>query len=226
MLSNGLRWAAAGLLAGACAASGAPSSTLEQKFTWYGYLAGADIRDACSADGPLRFRYVFNAIFTEEVRALDLEGREGEGAWLESRRYAGARVLDVTSAGLINRPDQAAVFLNAARLDGLLDAIVAGGFAGPAETGLILRSDDFYGVATGCRGGEFRIHGYRREALPGLGFVEALQAIDPLDSPWPAVYDTGKPTAAMSDTRGDTRDSIDPYFVIEIGHSGLRGVND
>lgn len=225
------RWARTGALLAAvvlaaCAASGAPDSTLEQKFTWYRYLAGDDLRAACAADGPIRFRFVYNAEFTKEVRALDLDAMPGRGGWLESRRYRGARVLDVQSASIVNKPETAAVFLSAGQVDGLLDAIVASGFADPPETGLILRSDTHYGVASGCRGGEFRLHGYPWSRLAGLAFVADLRGLDPLESPWPTPTDTGAPSGVVRDSSGDARESSDPFFVIELGQFGLRGVNE
>ena len=223
---EGIGLLAAAVLLAACAASGAPDSALEQKFTWYRYLAGDDLRTSCAADGPIRFRFVYNAEFTKEVRALDLDAAPGQGGWLESRRYRGARVLDVQSAGIANRPDTAAVFLNAAQVDGLLDAVVASGFAEPPETGLILRSDTHYGVASGCRGGEFRLHGYGWSKLAGLAFADDLRNLDPLGVAWPTPLDTGARSDAGRDTSGDARESSDPFFVIELGHFGLRGVNE
>jgi hypothetical protein len=215
-----------GLLAAACGTTSAPDSALEQKFVWYRYIAGDDIRTGCTADGPVRFRYIYNAIFTEEVRAIDVEGQAGQGAWLQAHRYKGARMLDIASASILNTPDQASIRLSAEEFGALLETIVGAGFAGPPETGLILRSDDFYGLAAGCRGGEFRIHGYRRDAVPGLVFHRALEVLDPIEAPWPVVYDTGKPEAAISDTRGEYKESSDPYFIVEIGQGGLIGVNE
>jgi hypothetical protein len=210
----------------ACTAARAPESTLEQKFTWYRYLAGDDLRTACGGGGPVRFRFVYNAVFTDEVRALDLSATEGGGGRLESRRYRGARVLDVGSASLVNRPDAATVELDVEQVAGLLDAIVADGFAGPSETGLILRSDTFYGVATGCRGGEFKIHGYPWRRLADLATVTSLRRLDPLPGPWPEPVDTGAPSSAQEIATGEAREDSDPFFVIELGQFGLRGVNE
>jgi hypothetical protein len=209
-----------------CAATGAPDSTIEQKFTWYRYLAGDDLRAACAADGPVRFRFVYNAVFTDEVRALDLEAEPGGGGWLNSRRYQGSRVLDIASGSLLNVPQHADVFLSADQVAGLLDAVTASGFAGPAEAGLILRSDSHYAMASGCRGGEFKLHGYPWHALGGLGYRAMLERLDPLGVPWPVAVDTGAPSGAIGDTRAEARESSEVFFVIELGHTGLRGVNE
>ncbi|MGH6720366.1 MAG: hypothetical protein ACREER_13720 [Alphaproteobacteria bacterium] len=221
-----VRAAIAAWLVAGCAATGAPDSTFEQKFTWYRYLAGDDVRAACAADGPIRFRFVYNAVFTEEVRALDLDAAPGGGGWLESRRYQGSRVLDVASAGPLNVPQRGAVFLNADKVAELLDAITASGFAGAAETGLILRSDSHYAVASGCRGGEFKLHGYAWNTLGGLGYAALLERLDPIGIPWPKPVDTGAPSGAIDDTRAEARESSEVFFVIEMGQTGLRGVNE
>ena len=183
------------------------------------------LRTACHAGGPTTFRFVYNALFNKDVRALDLTAGDGGGT-LESRRYQGARVLDVQSASLVNRPDQASVSLDGTQVATLLDAIVADGFAGPAETGLILRSDTYHAVATGCRGGEFRIHGYTWDRLGNLATVDALRALDPLGVPWPEPIDSGAPSSAHELAPTDTREDSDPYFVLEVGQYGLRGVNE
>lgn len=214
------------LALGACTPTGAPDSALEQKATWFRYLAGEDLRTSCAAGGPVRYRFVYNAVFTKEVRALDLTAAEGGGGTLESRRYRGARALDIQSASILNRPDAASVALDAAQVADLLEAIVADGFADPAEAGLILRSDTHYAVAAGCRGGEFRIHGYRWSAIADLATVAALRRLDPLVGPWPEPVDTGAPSSAQELATQDTREDSNPYFVIELGQFGLRGVNE
>lgn len=209
----------------ACAVGGAPDSALEQKVTWFHYVAGEDLRADCRTDGPTTFRFVYNALFNKDVRALDLTAGEGGGT-LESRRYQGARVLNVQSAGLVNRPDQASVALDGTQVAALLDAIVADGFAGPAESGLILRSDTYHAVATGCRGGEFRIHGYTWDRLGNLATADALRALDPLGVPWPEPVDSDAPSSAHELAPTGTHEDSDPYFVLELGQFGLRGFNE
>jgi len=44
---------------------------LTRELAWFGYLVDDDIRDACRA-GLDRDRFVYTAVYTEQVRAYDL----------------------------------------------------------------------------------------------------------------------------------------------------------
>jgi hypothetical protein len=61
------------LILGGCASLG-EDHPLNRKFNWFGHLGGADIRQACVAGAPERYRFVYNGIYVEQVRSYDILG--------------------------------------------------------------------------------------------------------------------------------------------------------
>jgi len=42
------------------------------KFSWFSYLNGDDIRPRCSAGAPDEYRFIYNGVYTEQVRMYDV----------------------------------------------------------------------------------------------------------------------------------------------------------
>ncbi|MDA0240525.1 MAG: hypothetical protein O3A84_10935, partial [Proteobacteria bacterium] len=45
---------------------------ITRKFSWFSYVGGEDIRTACVTGAPDRYRFVYNAVYNEQVRSYDL----------------------------------------------------------------------------------------------------------------------------------------------------------
>jgi len=84
------------LVVAACATTGPDDGVLGRKLAWFSYLNGEDIRAACAAGAPDRFRFVYNADYTEHVRAYDVTADpRGGGAALIVRAMPAANVADI-----------------------------------------------------------------------------------------------------------------------------------
>src|SRR5688572_17659370 len=80
-----------GLMAG-CAYHGDSVSDLDnpavQKFAWFSFLDGHDIREACAALGPkapARYRLVYNGQYEKQLRVYEIEAQPSGGANLRVR---------------------------------------------------------------------------------------------------------------------------------------------
>ena len=83
----------------ACAYKGGSDHPVIRKFTWFSYIAGDDIRRVCGKSNGERYRFVYNAVYNEQVRTYDItpagEGRfdvkihvtsEADLTWLNLER--------------------------------------------------------------------------------------------------------------------------------------------
>lgn len=96
----------AGLLAGACTYTGKPADNpVERRFTYMSYLAADDLRAVCTAGTPERYRFVYNAEYSRQVRLYEVEIEpDGRGAVLEARILAARRSGRSNLASTIGSP--------------------------------------------------------------------------------------------------------------------------
>ena len=52
-----------------------------RKFTWFSYVGGEDIRAACRLGTRDRYRFVYNAVYEEQVRSYDLMAAPESGGY-------------------------------------------------------------------------------------------------------------------------------------------------
>jgi hypothetical protein len=136
------------MLAG-CAVAGQPRNPLTRELAWFGYLAGDDIRGACRA-GPDRYRFVYNAVYTEQVRAYDLSIDAAGAGVLDTTAFGSIEVAEVLRRDLLltwfGRPSRAATATH--DVAALLWALDASGFDDPPPFGVRLDSGDFFGESS------------------------------------------------------------------------------
>lgn len=174
------------LFVAGCADTSRVDNPLLARFSWFQYLAGEDIKAACVADAPARYRFVYNAVFDEQVRTYDLVRTEA-GADLKSRVSNGEiRVLEF-GFGASWRPEtlkrQADATLDREAYLALIRQVEADGFGASPQEGLRLPSYDFYWAVSACAGGRFHFNVWRNET-PGfaaLRFPALLFAQDKTD---------------------------------------------
>ena len=223
-------WILFALLAG-CTYQGYIDQPVTMKFTWYSYLAGDDISEACVANSLPRYRLVYNGHYDEQIRSYELVGLDGGGAAFKARVLGPSRALALlrtpldphdpwrwTVSETLLGPEAFAAFVSTLEVDGLMRS---------SPGGVSLLSSEFYWIASGCRAGRFLFRAWRY-GTPGyeaLAFPDTLLAydetgialnparpIDPQDR-----LRTGRPIGA----RGNDRPRP---FVINVGPGGLVGM--
>lgn len=179
--------AAAGslLLTGACAYHGETGNPVARNLTWFSYLNGDDIRQQCAAGGADRYRFVYNGIYTEQVRSYDVMSDAGDAdpvlqvQVLGRRGQVGRIPLDSPSGVFAPWSGHVeTVHMRAVDVQNLRAAMQAGGVFRPLTKRLELSSDAFYWVVTACTGGTVSFNAYlwpstrfEQAAFPNLLFA-------------------------------------------------------
>jgi hypothetical protein len=195
------------------------------RFAWLPYLAGEDIKSACADGAPARYRFVYNAVFDEQVRTYDLVRTES-GATLEARVSGGdVRFLEF-NFGASWRPEtikrRSDATLDREAYLALIRQVEADGFGAAPEEGMRLQSYDFYWAVSACAGGKFHFNVWRNET-PGfaaLRFPALLFAQDTTDIPPAKPY--AQTYAAHFDRQRD-KSGRDQNFEIIVRNGGLMG---
>lgn len=205
------------VLAG-CMPHGAADFNLERLPSWYRYLSGDDIRAACEAGGPDVARFVYNARWTEQVRAYELRATS-YGATIEQRVWGPGGLLAATRAGPEIRAKTAEVGIDQARLARLRAAMVASDVGGKPPRGQFLRSDNFYWVVAACSQGRFHFNAFQAgdPRFDALTFPKELFDADRTEVPvnMPRPLDLPLPAAGRGDD-GEPRP-----FTVQVGENGL-----
>lgn len=173
----------AGVVLAACSYSGPPGDPVSRRLSYFSFLAADDIREACEQGGPERYRFVYNAEYSRQVRLYDVVVDPSSGAGRQTTRVLGGRRIGPFQFGFENWLLEQASYraaLGAADLDALRDALAAARFAEPPPARVELWSDDYYWLVSGCVGGRFHQNGYARPSAryEVLRFAEALLAHD------------------------------------------------
>lgn len=222
--------ALAALALAGCAAKGPVDQPIARNLTWFSYVGGDDIRAACAPDAAARYRLVYNARYTEEVRSYDIAALPMAGGAIMSARVRNATRLSAIEGADPLAPWRARVSrrrLDAAALEALVAALDASGAFAPSPPGLRLHSDTYYWVVTACREGRFTLHVFDRPAadLSRPAFVRRLAALDPSPTPLarPQPLDALPPPPEQCGSRrgGPREGCLYPPFVLETGDNRL-----
>jgi hypothetical protein len=161
-----------GLMAG-CAYHGDSASDIDnpavQKFAWFSFLDGNDIREACAALGPqapARYRLVYNGQYDKQLRIYEIDAVPSGGAKLRARSKGGANLANwwiEDTADLLApwRWRESTSALSPEEMTQFHKALTESGFGSGAPQGLRLPSQDFYWVASGCEAGHFHFYAWR-----------------------------------------------------------------
>lgn len=206
-----------------------------RRFTWFSYLNGDDIRARCGADARPRYRFVYNGVYTRQVRTYDIAPDEqGRGFQLTARVLNPFLLssVEIDIPGMMSGQDPseglqpwagttARVPLGSRDLDTLDAALAVSGFFRPPPVGARLSSDGFYWIGVACIGGRMAFNAYE---WPSSRFDDAT---------FPALLfgwdQTGVPVHPPHDRPFSGLDE-DPQskgmhtFTITIGQEGLAGV--
>jgi hypothetical protein len=178
--------AAAVLVLGACERLG-EDHPITRKLTWFSHLGGKDIRAACRAGAPDRYRFVYNGIYVEQVRSYDVLPAGGAG--YHRLKVAVAEAADVreiitelAAPDIFQpwRPRIASRILSAETVRALKSALEGDGFftSAPPERGI--SSIQFYWGVAACLDGQFHYNAYvwPSERFQKLAFPALLKSWD------------------------------------------------
>ncbi len=208
-----------------CADTARVHDPLLGRLSWFQYLAGEDIKAACSAQAPARYRFIYNAVFDEQVRSYDL-ARTESGATLNVNVSGSGIQLVEFAVGDSLRPQsikrQAEAALDREAYLALIRQVEADGFGAPPQEGLRLPSYDFYWAVSACAGGRFHFNVWRNQT-PGfeaLRFPALLFAQDTTDVPPAKPY---AQTYAAHTDRVRASYGRDMNFELVVRNGGLAG---
>jgi len=213
--------AAAALALSSCSGSGVANDPISRAFQWYGTLAADDIRQACAPGSPDHWRFIYNGVYTEQVRTYDVRG-----GMVETRVFDQLNVLDLD----FYRTDQ---FVRGARSANpigpedlqRLAATWQADLAVAAKPGEHLRSDRFYWTTAACRGGQFTFAAflYPNTGGPSFAFPGELIRFDTTGKVVnrPRVFERDVMIPSDYQVRRD-RGAEGPRFLMRVVENGAR----
>ena len=198
------------------------------KFSYFSYLNGDDIRSQCAIGGPAMLRFVYNGIYTEQVRTYDLvPNRRESGLFvLETRVRSEADFssikTDLSWPDLFApwRPVESLVKLSTEDVQSLKRALTSSGFFGkPVFLGNV-SSIRFYWLVSGCIEGTFHLRAFvwPEDAFHGADFPKLLSSWDrtgiPVNPPR---------TTSLFQVYGTTDAEEHPtFFTIRVGENRIN----
>jgi hypothetical protein len=155
------------------------------RLSWFQYVSGHDMARSCARSSLERYRLIFNAEYTKQVRTYDIL-QNGAGARLNARVFRGSVTVDAAFSsavqGLVGRggareldgPDYAAFKRTIASAEPYL-----------GDEPVFLRSDSYYWVVLKCDAGRLVARAFTGPpaALEGLAFRRFLLDRDPTGVP-------------------------------------------
>ena len=217
--------ACAVLALGACAATeGGVDNPVLRKFQWFSYMEGGDFRDTCKAGAENRYRIIYNAVYTEQVRIYDLSERVSS-LYTRVMLPADLRDFSIDSfGGLLDpwRGNTAITVLSASDLGGIVADLEASGAFGPPNVGAELSSREFFWTLASCHDGAYHFTGFSWPSpqWDQAHFADTLFALDSTDIPVNPPRKTNtrrKPYASNAPTRDKQK------YNQMVGERGLVG---
>ncbi len=215
---------------GACEYTGRPDNAVERRFSWLSFLAGEDLKESCRNHAPPRYRFVFNAIYSEHVRTYDINGLPDGGGGMIDVEVLSA---ELDSGFLVHFPfwpwsgKRAVAQLNQVEMNLLRNSLEASGFFKSTPVGKKLDSHSFYWVVSACEGNRFHINAWSHP-LPefdNIRFAEILQRFDATGVAFPDVRELSpeerefRPRPAVA--HNDNGEGYFRFFA-EVQQDGLR----
>ena len=171
------------LVVAACA--GPNDGLVGGRLSWFDYVGGSDMQQSCSQSTLERYRLVFNAEYTKQVRTNDIL-QNSDGATLRGKVFHGGVLVDASFAsavqGLVGRAGE--LPLSGPEFEGFKRAVAVAKPFLEAEAAY-LRSDSYYWVVLECRRGSVLARAFTgsQTNLEGLAFRRFLLAHDPTGVP-------------------------------------------
>jgi len=214
----------AGTLLAACSGTSNVDTPVIGRLQWFSFIGGDDIRKQCVPGAPARYRFVYNAVYSEQVRVYDVT-RSAAGAEFGTRITNGQISLLGYTPGAADpwnvRTRAGGALDNAAYL-ALVRRLEADGFGAATDTATRFPSSDHYWLVAACADGRFHLNGWRN-GTPGfaaLGFPALLFTHDTTEIAVPQP----RPNP-LADYYDSLRNGMpDRNFEIQLTPEGLRGL--
>lgn len=220
-------------LAAACAYRGG-TDVFTTRVTWFSYLNGDDIRARCVEGGPSLYRFVYNAVYTRDVRTYALSpAADGEHWILRARALGGPLIQEIVIEEPLKTATEdplrlldplagrrAETVLSARDIDAFEAALVQSGFYRPAPAGLRLPSEEYYWIGIACTKGRVHFNAFLwpSRRFDALTFPALLFAWDPTGEPPPLPQP--RPFAGLDE---DQASKGMRSFTLTVGSNGLAG---
>lgn len=207
--------------AGTASAQGIPTNPIGRTLQWPGIMAGDDIRAACVPGAPERWRFVYNAIYSEQVRSYDIAG-----GMIETRVFDRLGIGYMTTFSLADfiRGATSAVPISPEDQRRLL-AVWEADLPNAVKPGGHLRADRFFWTSAGCRDGRFVVaaFAYPPDASTPFGFPLELARFDRSGKPGNpprAMPDVGPLTGFSRNRHNSAEDTV--LFLLKVTETGIQ----
>ncbi|MGE0646705.1 MAG: hypothetical protein AB7P52_02070 [Alphaproteobacteria bacterium] len=173
----------AALVLAGCTYGGEPQDPVSRRMSYFSFLAADDIRTACDSGVQERYRFVYNAEYSVQVRVYEIavDPASGEGR-LVTRVLGGERLgpFQFNFQSWLIEQASTRTMLRPRDVQLVRDTLAAAAFTVPPPHLVALWSDDYYWLVSGCVAGAFYQNGYAypSERYRRLGFARVLGSYD------------------------------------------------
>ncbi len=174
-----------------CTATGDVRDPAVRRLTWFSYVSGDDMQ--CEL-GLARLRLIHNAVWGENVRAIDVTETPGVGYAVREVRYAEPNWSEIEiGPGAKDWPWRGKTTertWSAAEYAKVEAALAADGAFAPLAAPVALESRGFFWTAAGCKDGKrwFHAWAYPGAAYAALGFPAVLAPLSPSGEAFAAAH--------------------------------------
>jgi hypothetical protein len=208
-----------------CAYRGGGEDPAVRKFSWFSMVNGDDIRGRCAdTAGYERYRIIYNAVYSEQVRVYELNRGPKDGHVLKAQiTQPGNLAEGVDLADLMRpwRPKSGLAFLDDATFSKLVSQLDVSGLFKGAPKGLDLPSESFFWTAVGCRNGQVYFSAWKHPG-PEFSAIAFDKLLFALDQSGVKVNPPRHPVSIFLPQRGNS--GPEP-FLMTVGENGLIGVS-
>lgn len=200
---------------------------ITRKFSWFSYVGGEDIRAACNAGAQDRYRFVYNGVYSEQVRSYDLAGSREPGRFDLKVAVIGEADLSSVITELAKpdlfapwRPKVSTISLRQKDVTALTAALAEDGYFGPTKIGLELPSIGFYWVVSSCRNAQFHHNAFLWPSSD-IGSVMFSKLLLSWDFTGISLNPPRETTTFQIFGTNDEED-FHNYFTLKVGADGVR----
>jgi len=213
------------ILLTACSYKGGGEQPLVRKFTWFSYIAGSDIKERCNEAKDQRIRFVYNGVYTEQVRSYDIipaaKGRYEIKISVTEEADLSSISTNLESPDFFKpwRPTLSLSNVSKNEVGILWKTLIDIGFLDSPPPSVNLSSIDFYWIVSACVGGKFRQNAYLwpHKKFKMAQFPKLLSLWDFTDIP----INQPRKTSVFSIYGTDNIDDHRNYFSVKFGNNGL-----
>ncbi|WP_158046431.1 hypothetical protein [Skermanella pratensis] len=174
-----------------CASFGPDGDDGARKLTWFSYVNGEDLRAQCSVEAPDRYRLIYNAQASAQLRTYEVHGegddmRSGQrgGAVVEAREIPAADLSRRQPEEALGNGESAAsrIRLSPEQFDWLTRSLADSGVFDTPLRGFRTRPGGVLWLASGCHDGAYFLTAFsnpaeRLEIIDGRTAAEALSGL-------------------------------------------------